>query len=66
MFSPVLGTPVFSDRAAFCQNVVNEYFGKAVKASFMEEYLNNDTRAAVSITHKSPNHRTPVTIFLRA
>lgn len=46
-YHQVEGTSIFSDRAAFCQSVVNEYFGKAVSASIMKEYLNNDTRAAV-------------------
>lgn len=50
MFLCVSERPAFSDRAAFCQSVANEYFGKAVLASLNEDYLNNDTRAAVSIT----------------
>jgi len=43
-----LETPSSLDRAAFCQDVVIEYFGKAVESSFMEEYFKNDTTVAVS------------------
>ena len=44
----VAEAPASLNRTAFCQSVVNEYFGKAVEASFMEDYLTNDTKDAVS------------------
>jgi len=48
LFFVVSETSALFDRAAFCQDVVIEYFGKAVELSFMEEYFRNDTRVAVS------------------
>jgi len=44
-------TPASLDRATFCDSIVNEYFGKAVAASFVEAFVNNDTKAAVSTSN---------------